>query len=153
MKRHRSKRRQQTIHVWTYEQARQAQPFVTSIMRSLRDHAIDVRACERAAKRLAQRPGRPSRTDIITHEEAVATAARSQARYQEVQQELHELDLYPLEPIGGVALIPILHNEQLAWLVFDLFDEDPLRHWRFHKDSMDTRRPVVELYAGTPVVA
>jgi hypothetical protein len=45
-------------------------------------------------------------------------------------------------------LIPILHENKLAWLVFNLFDEDPLRYWRFHKDALEVRRPVAEIQAG-----
>jgi hypothetical protein len=145
MNRHRSKRRQQTIHVWTYEQARQAQPYVASILRSLREAYLDARIHERARKRLAQRPGRPTRVDLIDQDEAGRGAERGYARLQEVLQELQELDLYSLDPLGGVALIPVLHDNQLAWLVFELFADDPLRFWRFHKDSLDTRRPVAEM--------
>src|SRR5262245_46118962 len=70
MNRHRSKRRQQTIHVWTYEQARQAQPYLASILRSLRDHLLEARFHERDAERLARRAGRPTRADLIAQEEA-----------------------------------------------------------------------------------
>jgi hypothetical protein len=148
MKRHRSKRRQQTIHVWTYEQARQAQPLVASILRSLRDQLLAVRTHERTAERLANRPGRPSRADLIAHEEATTAAGQARTRFQEVLHELHELDLYSLDPLGGGALIPVLHDNQLAWLVFELFAEDPLRYWRFHKDTLETRRPMAEMWAG-----
>lgn len=147
MNRHRSKRRQQTIHVWTYEQARQAQPYLASILRSLRDHLLEARFHERAAERLAQQSGRPDRAQLIAQQEAGDAGRRTRALFQEVLHELFILDLYSLDPIGGVALIPIMHDEKLAWLVFNLFDEDPLRYWRFHKDSLDTRRPVAEIQA------
>jgi len=35
-----AKERSQTIQVWTYEQAQAASPYIASILRSLREHAL-----------------------------------------------------------------------------------------------------------------
>ena len=58
---------------------------------------------------------------------------------------LQAIDVYCLDPIQGLALIPFVHDKQLAWFVYDLFDAEPLRFWRYHEDSFETRRPLAEL--------
>ena len=48
-------------------------------------------------------------------------------------------------------MVPFIYNGQLAWFVFDLFDDsDPLRFWRYHQDPLETRRPIAEALAEPP---
>jgi hypothetical protein len=35
-----------------------------------------------------------------------------------------------------------VNEGQLAWFIFDRFDEVPLRFWRYHLDPADFRRPI-----------
>ncbi len=122
-----AKERSQTIQVWTYEQATGAAPYISSILRSLREHALEALQHYHRAKRLANRPGRPSRAAIIAQQEAEREAHRADDRFRDALDELQEMDIYTLDPIQGQALVPFVHNDQLAWYIFDLFDAQPLR--------------------------
>ncbi len=72
-----AKERPQTIQVWSYEQVQAAVPYVSSILRSLREHALEALQHYHRAKRIANRPGRPDRTTIIAQQEAEKDAAPS----------------------------------------------------------------------------
>jgi hypothetical protein len=135
-------RRRNTIQPWTYRRAQTALPYFASVMRSLREHKLEAIGHRLTAQRLADRPGRPDRATLIRHEEALHNAQKSEARYQEALDELQNIDVYPLQPVHGRALVPFVHKDQLAWFVYDLFDPEPLRFWRFHNDPLETRRPV-----------
>jgi len=138
----RTKSRRQVIPVWTYEQARKASPYLASILRSVREHRIDAQRHEVAAKRLADAPGRPDRKSLIAHTEATRESERAQDRVAEAIGELDDLGIECLDPVQGIALVPFANEDQLAWFIYDLFDEEPLRYWRYHKDPLDTRRPI-----------
>jgi hypothetical protein len=147
----RAKKRVQVIPVWTYSQAVNALPYVTSIMKSLREHQLGAQQYELAARRLEAKPGRPDRANLIDQEEARREAQRSTKRFQQALEELHSLGIFCLDANRGEALIPFSQDQQLAWFVFDLFDSVPLRSWRFHSDPLETRRPVGEEQKGTGV--
>lgn len=155
MKRNRNgaKRRQPTIQPWTYDQARGVLPYLRSIVRSLREHRIEAQTRQAQADRLASRPGRPDRNTLIAQEEAHRFAREAEDRFDDALDELHVLDVYCLDPIRGEALIPFVQDEQLAWYVFDLFDDEPFRSWRFHSDPLETRRPLTTAQQGTAQVA
>lgn len=68
--------------------------------------------------------------DLLQTEEEHATAL----------EELDSLDIQLLDAVGGQALVPFVHDDQLAWYVFDLFDSQPIRSWRFQSDPDETRR-------------
>ena len=51
-------------------------------------------------------------------------------------------------PTRGQALIPFVHQEQLAWYIFDLFDPKLFRFWRYQTDPEDTRRPITAREQG-----
>jgi hypothetical protein len=143
------KNRSETIQVWTYEQAREIVPYVASIITSLREHRLEAQRYRLKAARLAQQPGRPVRGDLIAHEDACGEAERAEALFHDALEELHGLDVYCLDPLQGLALIPFAKNDQLAWFIFDLFASDKLAFWRFHQDPLDTRRPIAEALEGT----
>jgi hypothetical protein len=142
------KAREKAIQVWTYDQARGAVPYLTSVVRSLRENAVAALALQRQARRLADKPGRPDRNDLIAMQEAERQAREAEARLQETADELHALDVFSLDPAGGLALVPFVQDEQLAWYIFDLFDSQPFRFWRFQSDPDDTRRPVTSQQKG-----
>jgi hypothetical protein len=151
VKRHRkgSKKPSETIQVWTYEQARRVLPYVASIMRSLREHCLEAQQHHLRARRLTERSGRADRTAILAHSEVVQAAKEAEEHFHEALDELHTLDIYCLNPVAGLALIPFAREDRLAWFVFDLFEpSDPIRFWRYHQDSLETRRPIAEALAG-----
>jgi hypothetical protein len=151
MKRNRrrgSKKHRQTIQVWTHEQATRALPYVASIVRTLRDTALETQQHEFAVERLARTPGRPTRNTLIERDESLRAAERSRESFDQALDELHTLDIYSLDPVRGQALIPFAQGEQLAWYVYDLFDEQPLCFWRYHEDPLETRRSISEAPEG-----
>jgi hypothetical protein len=148
-----SRKRQETIQVWTYDQARRVLPYIASIMRSLREHRLEAQQEDRIVRRLANQTGRPDRTAILAHAQAEQAAREAKDRFHEALDELHTLDVYCLDPVAGLALIPFAVENRLAWFVFDLFDvDDPIRFWRYHQDPLETRRPIAEVPAGPNVV-
>lgn len=148
MKRNAKKARQQTIQVWTYAQAQAAASYIASIVRSLRENALEALAQRRTLQRLADQSGRPNRKTLIAQQEADNQARRAESRLREAAAELHELDIYSLDPVQGLALIPFVHEDQLAWYVFDLHDEQYFSFWRFQSDPDETRRPITPLQQG-----
>ncbi len=152
MKRNRngSRPRQETIQVWTHDQARRVLPYVASIMRTLRDYRLEALQHDREARKLAALPGRPDRAGILALQEAKRAAEQADSRFQEALEELHILDVYCLDPVQGLALIPFARDNQLAWFVFNLFESDPLQWWRYHRDPLEKRRPMQEALEGPP---
>jgi len=149
MNRNGSKKRRQTVRVWELEQARKAVPYISAILQSLRQHHLEALGCDREARRLAAKPGRPDRSALVAHSEVTRQAQEAGQRVDQDLEELAALDVYSLDPLRGEAVIPFLHGKKLAWFVFDLFDEeDHLRTWRYHDDPLDTRRPLAEALAA-----
>lgn len=136
------------IQVWTYDHACRTLPYVASIMRSLREHRLQSVALDRKAKQLASRPGRPDRSTLLAQQETLQEAGRAKDRYEEALADLLVLDIFCIDPIRGEAVIPFVHDNQLAWFLFDLFDTIPLRYWRYHTDTLETRRPIAEALDG-----
>jgi hypothetical protein len=140
-----AKRQRRTLQVWSLAQARNALPYITSVMNSLREQKLEAQAQQRRAQKLANRPGRPDRGSIIALEDARAAGRKAEEGFDNALHELHFLDIYCVDPIEGCALIPFVHDKQLAWFVYDLFAPDALRSWRYHSDPLETRRPLDEL--------
>jgi hypothetical protein len=144
-----AKKRPETIQVWTYGKAQAALPYFASIVRSLREHGLEVLARRREVENLNARPGRPNRSTLIALQEAERQARVGEDCFEDALEELQALDIYSLDPLAGTALVPFVHNDQLAWYIFDLFDARPLSFWRFQSDPDDTRRPVTSMQRGT----
>jgi hypothetical protein len=145
-----SKKERRLIRTWTYARAQAALPYLRSIMQSLRAHHVEAQGLRLQADRLADRPGRPDRAALIAHEDAVRAAADEQGRFDEALAELSRLDIYCIDPLNGIAFIPFVQDEQLAWYVFDLFSEKMLDWWRFHEDPLEMRRPIAEIADQPP---
>ena len=145
-----AKRHKRPVRVWTLAQARAALPYLSSVLRSLREHRLEALGRRRDAKQLAQRPGRPTRATLTAHADAVRDADEAEARAGHALDELRALDVRATDPVAGVAHIPFVRGDELAWFVFDLFDADPIQSWRFHADPPETRRPLDELDEESP---
>jgi hypothetical protein len=137
-----------TLRVWTLTEAQAAAPFLASIVRSIREHALESLTQRRKARRLSDKPGRPSRSALINQQEAEHAAVQAEDRFREAVAELQALDIYCLDPIQGLALVPFVRDEQLAWYIFDLFDSTPFRFWRYQSDPEETRRHTSSLQRG-----
>jgi hypothetical protein len=140
-----AKKRRNSVQVWTHSQARAIVPYLKSVVESLREHTLQARQYHLSAERLANKPGRPDRTTIIAQTEARREAERAEENASAALAELEALDVYCLDPFAGQALVPTVHDEQLAWFVYDHFDNQPLQTWRYHTDPLETRRPVAEM--------
>jgi hypothetical protein len=143
-----SKRKKETIQPWTYEQALGVLPYLGSVVRSLREHRLEAVIRHREAKAIAGRPGRADRATIIAQEDAAKAARAADEQFEAALEELHQLDIYCLDPIRGEALVPFVHDNQLAWYIYDVFDEEPFRFWRYHSDPLEARRPIADAWNG-----
>jgi hypothetical protein len=140
VKRSKGRRDSHTLRLWAFDDAQAVVPYISSVMRSLREHHLEIQTKRRELQALAARPGRPDRTALIAEQEARRDLQKAEAEYQSALDELQELDIHPLDVPQGTALVPFVHDDQLAWYVFDLFDSQPIRSWRYQSDPDETRR-------------
>ena len=153
MKRNRqSSKNQQTIQVWTLEQARSLLPYLTSIIDSMREARLESQAHASRAAKLEARHGRPKRDQILEIADEKAKAKEADERFHKAQEELQQLDVYCIPPVHqGLALIPFVNEDQLAWFIFDRFDPEPMRFWRYHLDPVDVKHPLETMQKAAPV--
>jgi hypothetical protein len=143
MKRSRSgKRSNQKVKFWTYPEATRALPYVESILRSMREHTLQANQLEAQTRRLADKPGRLTRSDLIALQSLQRETEEARDRYRADLEELLELGVGCLEPVQGEALFPFIYDDQVAWFVHSLFEGGPIKWWRFDGDSAETRRVV-----------
>lgn len=148
--------RQTTIRAWTYDQAKNALPYIGAVMGSIRERWIDAQNLDRKSRQLATRPGRPNRQHLLAEEETRRQAREALDAFRDAQEELNTLDIFCTDPVRGEAVIPFISDKELAWLIYERYDPEPIRFWRLHTDPLDTRRPLAELAAPpseTPQVA
>ncbi len=143
-----SKAKRQVVRVWTYPQAQGALPYIGSVMRSLREHWLEAQRHEAAVKRLGGKPGRPDRTALLALEEEGREAREARDRFNEAYQELQDIEVFCIDPNQGVAVVPFVHDDKLAWLIYDLFAGDGFQNWRYHDDPLEQRRPIAEALQG-----
>src|SRR4051794_7267221 len=113
---------QRRIHLWTVSQAQAAVPYVRSIVQTLRDTWLESLTHHHRAARLANKPGRPDRSALTAQDDERLAANRAQQQFGNALEELEDLDVFCVNPLNGLAVIPFRQNEQLAWFLFDLFD-------------------------------
>ncbi len=150
MKRREGKQKSQVVRlrVWSRTEALAALPYIATIMRSLREHRLEANRHRRTARLFDERPGKLGRDTLIAREEANREADRAEQQFEAALHELQGLDVYCLDAVGGQALIPFVNDDQLAWFVYDLFEADHLRYWRYQSDPLETRRPIAEASEG-----
>lgn len=132
------------LRLWTYAEAVRVVPYLRSIVRSLREHWLEMQREQLQVRRIDARPGRPDRHVLILREEAAREVELAADQVNEALSELEALEIYCLDPSGGVVLIPFRQGDDLAWFIFDLFAPQGLDGWRLHADPLETRRPLVE---------
>ena len=147
----RKSRKMRVIHLWTYPDAMRAVPYLNRVIGSVRDEWLHLQRHQLQAQRLAQR--KPDRANLIGIEEAKRDMDRASESFRDSLRELRKIDVFLLDPIQGVAFIPFQRDEELAWMIFDRFDDDGLIGWRWHKDPMDTRRPLSEIENLPPAIS
>jgi hypothetical protein len=140
-----------TLRMWTYPGAKKAVPYFRSLTQSLREGWLEMRQIQEQIKRLEARPGKPDRDTLIAIEESGRDLKRAEARLEEVIEEMMSLSAYCVDPRAGLAVVPFLHGQDLAWFVFDLLDEQGISAWRLYSDPLEMRRPLSELEQTAPV--
>lgn len=147
MKRNRKKKERpvRVIKLWTYPQANKALPYLRSVAGSLREHWLEAQNKRNEVKRLDDRKGRPDFARLVARQNADTGKSEAEDRFSEALNELMGIDVYLLDPVQGVAFIPFKKGDNLAWFVFDLFDNEGLKTWRFHEDPIEMRRPIAEV--------
>lgn len=145
MSRRTSCRRLMIVPLWTRILAQRALPYLACVLRSLRESQLEANQHQRTLHRSEAGQNRSGRASLRAHDEAVRAAELAHARVREAIEELRLLGIVCSDPIAGQALLPFAHGTRLAWLIYDLFDEPPIRSWRYHTDPLETRRPIHEL--------
>ena len=135
-----ARRSRNTLRLWTFDQAQAVVPYLGSIVRSLREHALNIQTVRRKLASLEEQHGRPDRRTLITIEEHKRDLQRAEEDNSHALAELESLDVQLLDAIRGQVLVPFVHDDQLAWYIFDLFDSQPIRAWRYQSDPDETRR-------------
>jgi hypothetical protein len=133
------------VPLWTHARAVKASAYLRSMLHSLRDSLLKAKQHSLAAHRLATRPGRLNRASLIAHAEAIQESRVARDAVRDGMEELRSLGINCLDPVQGEAIVPFVTRQRLAWFIYDLFAEAPLRHWRFHTDPPSTRRPIEEI--------
>jgi hypothetical protein len=85
---------------------------------------------------------------LIRRAVAVKELDQADIELEEAFDELKAIEVYCLDPVQGLALIPFGKGDALAWYVFNLFSPLGLEAWRFHADPLEMRRPL-EQNAGS----
>lgn len=137
------------IKLWDYPRVQKSLPYLRSLATSLREHWLDANSKRIDEERLVGKPGRVDRDRILATASATREKEIAEEQFNDDIKEMLSLDVYPVDAVQGVVFIPFAKNEELAWFVFDLFDETNLPGWRFHHDPMETRRPLPEALQTT----
>jgi hypothetical protein len=138
-----AERKAKLVRIWTYDQIRNAAPYIKSVLASIREHQLEAQAQLSRAVRLEASPGRSDRDRLIALAEARQAGARAREARGRDEEELNAVDVFCLDPIRGEAVVPFVEAKQLAWYFFDLFEDNPVRFWRFQNDDETMRRPIV----------
>ena len=139
-----------SLRMWKYSDALKAVPYIRSLMQSLREGWLEMRQAQHVVERTKARPGRPNRDTLILLEESQRDVERHEAGLEEIVTEMLALSTYCVDPGAGLAVIPFLRGQELAWYVFDLFDPQGIVAWRLYSDPLETRRPLAELDTPAP---
>jgi hypothetical protein len=151
MKRRRNKQKgaMRALRLWNYDEAARAVPYLRSVIGSLREHWLEAQSQRRAHELQARRPGRADRERLL-HEEALQTDQHNaEDRFNDALEELLHIDVYLLDPARGVALIPFRKEDDLAWYVYNQFDQRGLSGWRYHSDPLEECRPLQDNESAT----
>src|SRR5262245_3612821 len=101
-----ARRSRNTLRLWTFDQAQAVVPYLGSIVRSLREHALHIQSIRRKLTALEDQPGRPDRRTLITVEEHKRDLARAEEENSQALAELEALDVQLLDAVQGQVLVP-----------------------------------------------
>ncbi len=140
MNRPKKSRRLRVIRLWKRHEADKAIPYLHSVIRSLRDHWLDTQRLNVTVQRLHDK--KADRATLIEIADSEKEQFQVSGKFKDAMRELRKIDVFLLDPVQGLALIPFQIGEELAWYVFDMFEEKGLVGWRYHQDALEIRRPL-----------
>lgn len=140
-RRDRSKRLR-VLHLWSLAEVEKAVPYLRSVVASLREHWLEVLNTERRGELAAKDPKSQKKTGLLAKAYLQDDRRRAQQRFDDTLEELNKLDVFLLDAVQGVALIPFRKEDDLAWFVFDQFTARGLVGWRNHSDPIEECRPL-----------
>jgi hypothetical protein len=116
----------------------------------MREACLERQAHARRVAKLEARHGQPKRDQILEIMDEKMKVKEADARFHEALEEMQQLDVQCIHPVQGLAFIPFLTEELLAWFIFDRFDQDPLRFWRYHLEPVDVKHPIDSIQSFGP---
>lgn len=140
-RRERSKR-MRVMNLWSWSDVTKAVPYLRSIIGSLREHWLDVLNVQRTIDKAEAKYGPAKRQEILDMQGHQDDRTRAQAKFDDALQELNQIDVFLVDPVRGLALIPFRKGDELAWYVFDLFTPAGVVGWRLHNDPIEECRPL-----------
>jgi hypothetical protein len=147
-RRHRSKRLR-ILNLWSLGDVQKAIPYLRSVIGSLREHWLEALNSERKLDLAKKQPESRERARLLRRQDLQDENRRSQTRFDDALEELNRLDVFLLDAVKGLALIPFRKEDDLAWYVFDLFSARAIIGWRYHNDPIEECRPLRLLEAPT----
>ena len=147
MKRRRERsERMRAMRLWDWSEATKAVPYLHSVIGSLREHWLEVLNAERQLQLSNKEKGLPSRQQLLDNQARQDERFRAQTKFDDALEELNAVDVFLLDPVQGLALIPFRKEDDLAWYVFDHFTSPSLTGWRYHHDPIEECRPLQSLH-------
>jgi hypothetical protein len=154
MKRRHKKRAKnaRVIRLWSLQEVGKAVPYLHSVIGSIRENWLDVQSLKREAVLVEKRiPAGTKR--LVALSRAKDDIDKAENRFAEAIEELSRVDVFLLDPVRGMAFIAFRQGEELAWFIFDQFEEKGLIGWRLHSDALEMCRPLNLLAEPTPLAA
>jgi hypothetical protein len=143
-RRKRSKR-MRVLHLWSWTEVSKAVPYLHSVIDSLREHWLEVLNAQHKLDRGARAAGPVKRQQIIEEETQKDERHRAQNQFDDALEELNKVDVFLLDPVKGMALVPFRKEDDLAWYVFDHFAPRGVVGWRYHNDPIEECRSLSNL--------
>ena len=133
-----------TLRLWSLPEVNKAMPYLRAVMKPLRDQWLEIQRSRLALRRMTEAATFDSEEQDLLQEARLA-ANTAEERFAQTLNELITFDVYTLDPLRGIALLPFKIGNELAWFVFDLFAPEGLDAWRFHTDPLSARRSMTLL--------
>jgi hypothetical protein len=150
-RRERSKKRMRVMNLWNWSDVAKAVPYLHSIVGSLREHWLDVLSVQNKIDKAAALKGLPKRQQLIEEKVHQDERHTAQTKFEDALEELNQIDVFLLDPVRGLAMVPFRKEEDLAWYVFDHFTPAGVIGWRLHNDPIEKCRPLELIPDAAPV--
>jgi hypothetical protein len=141
-RRHERSERMRAVRLWDWSDATKAVPYLRSVIASLREHWLEVLNADHRLRALDKKKGPARRERLLEVKASQDERERAHVKFDDALEELNSVDVYLLDPVQGLALIPFRKEDDLAWYVFDCFADDGLIGWRYEHDPIVACRPL-----------